>query len=178
MDRIGLSIDRDIVRIVTMRGSKVTWTGESVVSEPQLLATEVGALIAVVPRNKWHRRELIGAIGTYAAQVKRIAGVPANADERTLTDAVRLNSQRFFLRNGSPLLTSNVMRRDDELWCAAVEEPVVAAIAEACRVARVPFRGCVPSTTTPAGSTRAWRRCAYASPPRTARRLAARARRS
>jgi hypothetical protein len=112
------------------------------------LAGEIGALIAAVPRGKWRRRDITGAIGPCAAQVKRIAGVPVTADDRALTDAVRLNSQRFFLGNGSPLLTSNVVRREGALWCAAIEEPVVAALAEACRVAGVSFLGCVPSTTT------------------------------
>ncbi len=146
MDRIGLSIDHDALRIVAVRGSNVTWTSESVVGDPQRLTAEIGTLIAAVPRAKWHRRELTGAIGS-AAQVKRIAGVPANAGDRALTDAVRLNSQRFFLRNGSPLLTSNVVRREGELWCASVEEPVVAALAEACRAAGILFRGCIPSST-------------------------------
>jgi hypothetical protein len=145
VDRIGISISRDALRMVMVRGSAVIWRGEALVRNPDVLAGELDALIATAPRNRWHKREVVGAIGPYAAQLKRVAGVPGSAGDRALSDAVRVNATRFFLRNGAPLVTSSVLRRDGEFWCAALHAPVVAALAEACRIRGMRFRGCVPS---------------------------------
>ncbi len=145
MDRIGVSICHDVLRMVVVRASGVVWSGEAAVRDPEALAADIDALLASAPRRRWHNREVLGAIGPYAAQMKRVAGVPGAAGDRALSDAVRLNASRFFLRNGAPLVTSSVSRRDGEVWCAALHAPVVAALAEACRIRGVRFRGCVPS---------------------------------
>ncbi|HEY2849478.1 MAG TPA: hypothetical protein VGI97_06345 [Gemmatimonadaceae bacterium] len=153
MERIGVSIDPDVIRVAVMRGGKVVWAGESVVRDPVALSGEIAALLASAPRSRWRNRSVIGAIGANAAQLKRIGGLPAAAPDRVLSDAVRLNAPRFFLTHGAPLLTSNVVRRDAELWCAAADESVVAALAEACSTARVRFRGCVPSIAMAGSAT-------------------------
>jgi hypothetical protein len=145
VDRIGVSISHDALRMVVVRGSAVIWRGEAPVHDPDVLAAELAALIATAPRSRWHHREVVGAIGPCAAQLKRVAGVPSAAGDRALSDAVRVNATRFFLGNGAPLVTSSVWRRDGEFWCAALQAPVVAALAEACRIRGVRFRGCVPS---------------------------------
>jgi hypothetical protein len=145
VDRIGVSIYHDALRVVVVRGSAIIWRGEAAVRDPEALAGELAALIATAPRSKWQNREAVGAIGPRAAQLKRVAGMPASAGDRALSDAVRLNAARFFLRNGAPLVTSDVSRRNGEFWCAALHAPVVAALAEACRIRGVRFRGCVPS---------------------------------
>lgn len=144
-NRIGISIDPDVLRAVAVRGTDVVWTGEVPVRNPEALPVDIAGLIASAPRARWRRPVVTGTIGSRAAQLKRISGLPANASDRALSDAVRLSAPRFFLTNGSPLLTSNIHRRDGELWCAAIDEDVVTALAEACRAAGMPFRGCVPS---------------------------------
>jgi hypothetical protein len=145
VDRIGVSIYHDALRMLVVRGTAVVWRSEAPVRDPDALAGELAALIATAPRSRWRNREVVGAIGPCAAQLKRVAGMPASAGDRALSDAVRVNATRFFLRNGAPLVTSSVLRRNGELWCAALHAPVVAALAEACRIRGVRFRGCVPS---------------------------------
>ncbi|MGH7655106.1 MAG: hypothetical protein ACREN6_10640 [Gemmatimonadaceae bacterium] len=153
MERIGVSIDTGVLRAAIVRGAKVVWTGESAVRDPSALAGEIVALLARAPRARWRNRELTGVIGGNASQLKRIGGLPTAASDRALSDAVRLNASRFFLTNGSPLVTSNIVRRDAELWCAAADETVVTALAEACSTARVCFRGCVPSVAAAGNAT-------------------------
>jgi hypothetical protein len=148
VDRIGLSIGRDTLRALVVRRSAVLWRGEAAVRDPNSLAGEIAALLGKVPRSRWHQREVIAVIGPAAAQVKRITGLPENAADRELTEAVRLNAARFFLRNGSPLMTSSVTQRGNERWCAAFHASVVAALTDACERERVRLRGCVPSATT------------------------------
>ncbi len=155
MERIGISIHPDAIRVVAMRGPAVLWTGESSVVDQHALAAEIAAVLATVPQSRLRRREVIGAIGPHAAQLKRISGVPLTAGDRVLSDAIRLNAPRFFLTNGSPLLTSNVVRRENELWCAAADAPVVEALAAACRTARIVFRGCIPSGAASTGAMEA-----------------------
>lgn len=151
MDRIGISIDPDAVRAVVVRGTGIVWSSEAPVRDPHALPAEIAALVASVPRTWWRRRDVTGALGPCAAQLKRISGLPVNANDRALSDAVRISASRFFLTNGSPLLTSSIVRRDGELWCAAAGEDVATALADACRAARIPFRGCVPAAAATAG---------------------------
>lgn len=153
MDRIGISIAPDVMRAVVVRGTGIVWSAEAPVRDPHALPTAIAALVASVPRTRWRRRDVTGALGPCAAQLKRISGLPANANDRALSDAVRLSASRFFLTNGSPLLTSSIVRREGELWCAAAGEDVVTALADACRATRIPFRGCVPAAAATAGVT-------------------------
>lgn len=151
MNRIGISVDSDVLRAVVVRGGDVVWSGEVRVRDPKALSSEIAGLITSVPRTRWRRPAVTGTIGSRAAQLKRINGLPANASDRALSDAIRLSAPRFFLTNGSPLLTSNIHRRDGDLWCAAADEDVVTALADACRATGMAFRGCVPSAAAARG---------------------------
>jgi hypothetical protein len=142
---VGLCVHADIVRAVAMRGAVIVWTGEVRLAEDGSLRGQVVSLLLSMPQRKWERRVVTAMIGPHAAQLKRITGMPANVTDRIISDAVRLNAPRFFLTNGSPLLTSGVVRREGELWCAAVDAPMVETLAGACHAARIRFRGSVPS---------------------------------
>jgi hypothetical protein len=78
------------------------------------------------------------AFGPPTAQTKRLAGLPAIDDRDLLAGAVQANAGRFFLRNGTPLVTSAVRRTTPtEGWAAAFDEAVVSVVVDACQAAGV-----------------------------------------
>jgi hypothetical protein len=84
-------------------------------------------------------------VGASSSQLRRLVNLPAIDSKRALRDVVRSSVARFFLKNGVPLLTSSVRREADGVgWAAAIDEPPVRAVAEACRSRRLRLEVAAP----------------------------------
>ena len=155
--RLGLGLATDHVSVVCARGTAILWaeTRSRMPDEP--LAEALRALLDTVPAARpqnvprrprqrrglprrqwtaWGRARITVALGPAAVQVKRLTGLPPLDDPAALTALVRENVQRFFLRNGVPLITSRVrVAAPGVVWAAAFEAPVVEEFARACAAA-------------------------------------------
>ncbi len=143
---IGLAIGEGALRAVGVVGDHVRWAVEVERAPEETLAAALDALIKRCPIPRWPRPRVIAAVGPAASQVKRLTGLPPLRDPRDLTAAVRESTRRFFLQNGTPLLTTDLEPlAPGEAWAAAIEAPVVDAVALACRSAGLKLVRIVPT---------------------------------
>lgn len=144
--RVALTVDRDVIRAIGVRGTRVRWTAEAAVSSPDDLGRGLGELLPRLPRSRWIRPSLLVGIGPWASQVKRLERLPSLANSKLYAALVAENAGRFFLRNGAPVVTGAVVRDPDgALWAAAFDEPVVEAVVAAARASRFRIRTIVPT---------------------------------
>ena len=143
--RVGLGIGRDSVRAVLVRRNRIVWSHVTAMTDEMDLREAVEVTLRALPRKRGRRRKVIAAVGPSLTQLKCLLPGPASNDY-LLGAAVSANIGRFFLRNGVPLRVSG-LRRDtpQRAWIAAIEEPAVVAIEEACRTVRLRYLGAVPS---------------------------------
>jgi hypothetical protein len=80
--------------------------------------------------------------------MKHLANLPLTSDRSVLERVVMEGAETFFLRNGSPLITSRVrVVAPGEVWAAAFERNDVESIVGACRSFGIRPRAIVPSVT-------------------------------
>lgn len=144
--RIGLAVAHGHVRAVLVRGEVIVWAGEDAVDDPSRVAEAITRLLRTLPIRRWFRRRMNAAVGPAFAQVRRVSGLPPLTDPGTLARIVQEGASRFFLRNGSPLVTTGVhLIEPGSVWVAAFDEPIVRAVVEGCRGARMRLRAVMPS---------------------------------
>lgn len=148
---LGVGIATDHVSAVCVAGDAITWAKVRSRTPDESLADALAALLRSVPRSRtrsparspWSRlawpfpwrHAVVVAVGPAAVQVKRLVALPPLTDPTALSALVRENVQRFFLRNGVPLVTTGVRIVEPGVaWAAAFEAPVVEAVTHACRV--------------------------------------------
>lgn len=143
---LGLGIGRDAVRAVALRGGRIAWALERVRADEPLART-IGLVLAEAPLPRWARPRVVAAVGPSHAQTKRLVGLPPVQDAARLGGIVRESASRFFLKNGVPLVTTCRQAADGAPWGAALEQPVLEAIEEACRTRRVRLEAIVPTVS-------------------------------
>jgi hypothetical protein len=141
---VGLGIGRHAVRAVALRRGRIIWAAERGRGD-ESLATTIQQLLTDAPLPRWPRAQVIAAVGPSYAQTKRLIGLPALSDASRLDDVVRESASRFFLRNGVPLVTAVRLQATEPALGAAVEQPVLEAIEQACRGRRVRLVAVVPA---------------------------------
>ncbi len=152
--RIGVDLGRTAegqiaAHAVALRGTRVRWHAEQLLSPDEPLSRSLGVFLSGLPGNRaWLPRHVAVALGPSFVQLKRLPGLPPLTDRRELGAAVRTNAARFFLRNGVPLATST-LRVDGPgiAWGAATERPILDEIADACRSAGLGLATVVPTGT-------------------------------
>lgn len=143
---MGIGVAADRVRAVGVAGDTVRWAVELERSEGEALAETLAALLARCPARRWPRARVAVAVGPSAVQVKRLTGLPPLQDRAALASLVREGAGRFFLRNGTPLLTTDVsLVETGTAWAAAFESPVVEQVERACREAALRLRVIAPT---------------------------------
>jgi hypothetical protein len=150
--RIGVDLGRTpdgkiAVHAVALRGTRVRWHAEQLLSPEEPLSRSLGVFLSGLPGSRaWLPRHVAVALGPSFVQLKRLPGLPPLTDRRELGAAVRTNAARFFLRNGVPLATSTLRVDGPGLaWGAATERPVLDEIAAACRSAGLRLTAVVPT---------------------------------
>ncbi|MBA3889830.1 MAG: hypothetical protein H0X64_04805 [Gemmatimonadaceae bacterium] len=142
---LGLGVSVDAVRAVRLRGAAIRWSGEIAITELLPLAAVVDRLIGDAITHAGRPRMVVAAVGPQGAQLRRLTGLPA-VPPRLVASLVRENASRFFLRNGAPIVTTEVDRAEEGVfWGAAIEEPIVIALRGACAKHRLRLSAVVPS---------------------------------
>ncbi len=140
-----LRIGRSTLRAEAIERGSVTWAGEASYANMTELADAIARLAAELPRAS---SRLVVALDRPPVQLRSLTDLPP-VKLRHLAALVAQQSGRFFRKNGQPLVT-------DAAWvgkgptrmarAAAVEEPLVEAIAAGARAA-----GLWLETIAPAG---------------------------
>ena len=145
---VGIAVAADAVRAVELSRGIVTWKNIVPLSDEHTLERTLGVLLAKLPRRRFLRRRAIAVVGPSRAQVRRIYGLPAVPNPRLRAAIVQQTTARHFLQNGVPLVTTGLQPSPEEApWAGAIEEPVVHAIATACRARRLPLLAVAPTAT-------------------------------
>lgn len=147
--RIGIGISCEAVRAVAVRRQRVLFGAEVAVGDRSVgvALDELLLKIGSQPGARWWLRPRVSvAVGPSRSQLRRLSGLPPVAAPRALAELVSENAGRFFLRNGIPIATSGVLREGgDGGWSAAVDQPVIGAVADACRAHRLRLSRIFPS---------------------------------
>ena len=132
--RLSLHVGRATLRAEAVRTGVVTWAGEASYAQLSELADAIARLVAEAPSGY---RRLTAVLDRPPAQVRTLSDLPP-VKARHLAALVAQQSGRFFRKNGRALVT-------DAAWvgkaapgvarAAAVEEPLVEAIATGARAA-------------------------------------------
>jgi hypothetical protein len=131
---VGVGIGADAVRAVELSGSDIVWAQELAVTEERPLPLALRELLATIPAGRWPRPSVAVVVGPTHAQLRRIRGLPEIRDRRVLASIVQQSVTRYFLQNGTPVLTTGpAVGGPGDPWAGAVEQSVVQAAAEACR---------------------------------------------
>lgn len=142
---IGVAVHSDELAAVVVRAGRVL----AVVRHPRSagnVATDVAAVMALVPRRRWLRYRATIATGFEYCRMKALEGLPQSADLHTLTRIVRENAASFFLRRGQRLTIGGVARAaDGRLWAAAFEHAALTEIAAALSSSRCTRVRAIPS---------------------------------
>src|ERR1041385_3681534 len=131
--RIGLALARDAVRAVALPRHQIVWAAEAPLEPGATLASVIESLLAAAPVRRFPRPIVSAAVGPHASQVRLVTGLPDGQDAQTLAAIIRENASLFFLKNGVPLITTDVRPADAGVaLAAAIDEPYVAAVRDAC----------------------------------------------
>lgn len=137
------------VRAVAVSRREVVWTAERALDPTQALTEELTVVLRALPARFARRVPVVVALGPSCTQLKRLVGLPSTLAPSAMTAAVRESATRFFLRNGTPIITSatRVDRSRDgaSTWAAAADAPVLTAVFDAARAARVHIEAVVPT---------------------------------
>jgi hypothetical protein len=143
--RIGVAVAAEHVRAVGVRRGRPVWALEAPVDPEAGLGTTLRGLLAAAPRSRLRRPRVNVALGPSHSQVKQLRGLPPLTSTRELARLVQQGAARFFLRNGAPLLTTGVrVVQPGEVWAAAIDEPVVREVEDACRAQRLRLGAVAP----------------------------------
>jgi hypothetical protein len=143
---IGLVIERDRLRAVGVRGSRVCWGVDATIPDETSLGDALGLFLGQLPLGQFARPRVTVALSAAFAQTKRLSGLPALGDERVLARTVSEHATRFFLRNGVPLVTTSVrFDAKGQPWAAALQKNVVDTVVGACHGSRLRLFGIVPA---------------------------------
>jgi hypothetical protein len=86
------------------------------------------------------------AVGPSFVQVKKLSGLPLLKDSAALSAVVREGAGRFFLKNGIPLVTTDVnLIEPGTGWAAAFDAPVVEQVQRACTDAGFTMQSIMPA---------------------------------
>lgn len=129
---VGIGVSVDAVRAVCVRSGRVVWARELECPDADNLEATLDALLLAVPRG--FRRTRVGvAIGPARSQLRLVRGLPELEDRALVSALVQQDPARFFLRNGTPIVTTSVHVVDNGSWVGAIDQPVVDAVRRACR---------------------------------------------
>jgi len=143
--RVGVGIGAHGIRAVGVTRQSVVWYLEARGVDVPELADAMVALFERFPRRGWWRSSVSVAIGPSWVQVRPLTGVPWVDDETLRSSLLQENAGRFFLKNGVPLCTQLTRTLGGEIWGIAFEEPILRAVMDACRRAKIGLVAVVPA---------------------------------
>ena len=146
--RMGLCVTENRVSAVALRRGHTVWAAEATFEGEEDLSRVLATLASERPRGA---RTVAVALAAGAARLKTVDGLP-RLKRRDLVAHVRLNSRRYFLQNGIPLVTDAVPLETGGALLAGTPAPLVEALAAGLEAAGLRCRLIVPADLLPAPS--------------------------
>lgn len=132
--RLGLEIGSRAVRAVLVIRGRVVRTHTVTLADSDNTYDALCRVFGSIGYTSWFGAKVFAAVGPSHSQVRRLVNLPPVRSPRVLHQVVNAGAARFFLKNGVPLLISSVGQMvDHEGWAAALDEPPLRAMADACR---------------------------------------------
>ena len=145
---VGVAVGEESLRAVAVRRGAVRWAIRLERSAEDSVEQSVIALLAPLGFPRWPRTRVRVALGASLAQFKQVPGLPSGVDPRLLAGILAEGQARFFLRNGSALVTSSICLAPDRgIWATAVDSGVVAALRESCEFLHLRLEGIMASAS-------------------------------
>jgi hypothetical protein len=144
-DVIGVALGPDAIHAVLVRNGDRIWDARVPRDEECETAASLRELLRQAPSGRLRRSRVRVAVGAFASQFKRLAGVPGDAPGAEVARVLEANLTRFFLRNGEPVRVTAVEREGDAWWGAAIESRVIAQVVVACGEVGLRLDGVAPS---------------------------------
>ena len=146
---LGIAISADAVRGLALRDGQVSWSREVPVGPDAPLEQALRTLLNLAPRARWGRTTAAFVVGPAYAQLRRLRNLPVVRDRRMLADIVQQSAGRYFLQDGVPVITTKIgALHESGRWAGAIDEPVIAAVLEACRAERIGVASIAPTAAT------------------------------
>ncbi|MBX6332251.1 MAG: hypothetical protein IRY91_10440 [Gemmatimonadaceae bacterium] len=143
---VGIAIAADRVCAVGVSDGRIRWAVDAERAPGEPVGPALDVLLARAPLPRRPRPAVAVAVGPAAVQVKRLSGLPPLTDVAALGALVRESAGRFFLRNGVPLVTSDVrIVAPGTAWAAAFDAQIVHDVQQHCAAARLSLRAIVPT---------------------------------
>jgi hypothetical protein len=150
---VGIGVGADRVRMVALRGGRVVAASETDRAPGQPLDAIVAEQLASVPLSRFPRPRIVAALGPSLSQTRRVGGLPPLDDARLVERIIREGAGKFFLRNGTPLLTTGVrLVEPGTVWCAALDDRTVREVEAGCRGAGHRLTAVVPAAVVLGGA--------------------------
>ncbi|HEY7232702.1 MAG TPA: hypothetical protein VH539_01075 [Gemmatimonadaceae bacterium] len=144
--RLGIEVGSRWMRSVLVVRGKIVKSATISIQPGESPVATLQALVDATCRGSWRKPRVCAAVGPSSSQLRRLVNLPALESRSAMRDVVRSSVARFFLRNGAPLITSSVRRdTDGTAWAAAIDEPPIRAVAEACRSRRLRLETAAPT---------------------------------
>lgn len=146
-ERVGLAVEPDRLRAVSVRRGRIVWAIEGDIEPGEPIERALASLMESVPRPRaWPRPAVVAALSPTLVQTRLAEGLPALDDARLLGRVVQESTARFFLRNGVPLITASARAESSgQAWTAAYDPPTIRALDDACRAVGMHLLAVVPS---------------------------------
>lgn len=144
--RVGVALSRDAIRAVAVRRNRIVWAAEATVERGAPLEAAISSLLTKAPLPRFPRPILNAAVGPHASQVRLVAGLPEAPGTAAAGAIIREHTASFFLKDGVPLITTNVQpTTKTEAFAAAIDGPYVDAVLRVCRARHLQLGFIAPS---------------------------------
>lgn len=131
---VGVDVSANAVRAVALRESCVVWSREIARSSSSGLEGTLADLLDELPHVGPMRPRVFASVGPSSAQVRTLGDAAWARDQQLARAIVAENPHRFFLVNGTPVVTTDVQPlHTGDILAAAIDQPVVDALTVVCR---------------------------------------------
>jgi Tfp pilus assembly protein PilN len=107
MMRLGVSVTRDMVSVVAVRGREIIWSGARPCDETSV-HDALAEVLRRLPAVPFPRPSVWVALGAPYSHLKTVRKLPETADRRTLGRIVAATPQRFFVGAPGELVTTDI----------------------------------------------------------------------
>jgi hypothetical protein len=130
---LGIAISGCAMHAILLHGDRISWHHAQPIGADGSFESAMNTVLNVAPHGQWTKPAVSVAVGPARAQLRRLKNLPAVRRRRILADIVQQSAGRYFLQNGIPVVTTELIpAHDGDRWAGAIEAPVVAAIRVAC----------------------------------------------
>lgn len=135
---VGVSVSSLSVSAVALRAGRIVWTREVSRSGEQPVEESLIELLESLPKAGMMRPRIHACVGAQSSQVRNVGEQAWSRDRQLACAIVGESPGRFFLVNGTPIVTTDVQPSAGRgMLVGAIDRPIVDALALVCRRLRL-----------------------------------------